>query len=279
MTSRKPAAAGFELLPAIDLRRGLVVRLVGGDFGRETIYGEDPVAFAIGFVDEGARWLHVVDLDGARDPTMRQVDVVSAIVAGVGDRASVEVAGGLRDAMGVDDVLHAGAARAVIGTAALADPSLAGRLVSTHGAGRIAVALDVRDGMAVGHGWQPGSPGVPVRDALGRLADQGVTTFEVTAIDRDGTLQGPDLSLLAVLVGLGRGAIVASGGISTLDDVRAVRALGCTGAIVGRALYEGRLLLAGAAAELRRAAVHPRRPGSMTPSVSWREARGVRAGR
>ena len=249
MQARKPGDGAFDILPAIDLRAGRVVRLVRGDFARETVYGDDPVAVATGFAGEGAGWLHVVDLDGARDPAARQVDLVAAIVAGVGERAKIEVAGGLRDAAAVAEVLAAGAARAVMGTAALRDPGLVAKLVATHGADRIAVALDVRDGLAVGHGWQHGPGGVPVVAALTTLSEAGATTFEVTAIDRDGTLDGPDLVLLARLVALRHGAVIASAGIASLDDVRAVRSLGCTGAIVGRALYDGRLAL-GAAIEV-----------------------------
>jgi phosphoribosylformimino-5-aminoimidazole carboxamide ribotide isomerase len=248
MTSRKDDAAPFDLLPAIDLRGGRVVRLVRGDFDRETVYGDDPVEVALGFVDSGATWLHVVDLDGARDPAARQLGVVAAIVAGVGERARVEVAGGLRDEAAVAQALRAGAARAVLGTAALADRALVGRLVAAHGTDRVTVALDVRDGLAIGHGWEPGTSGPPVEVALTRLAEVGVTTFEVTAIDRDGTLEGPDLALLADLVALGHGAIIASAGISSLADIRAVQGLGCAGAIVGRALYEGRIRLAEAIA-------------------------------
>jgi len=248
MLARKAGSAAFDLLPAIDLRGGRVVRLLRGDFARETVYADDPVAVAERFVDGGARWLHVVDLDGARDPAKRQLGLVAAIVAGVGDRARVEVAGGLRDERAVSSALAVGAARAVVGTAALADPTLAACLVKTHGTGRIAVALDVRDGMAVGHGWRTGAPGQPAADAMARLADVGVATFEVTAIDRDGTLAGPDLALLGALVGAGRGSVIASGGVSSTDDLRAVRALGCRGAIVGVALYEGRLTLEAAIA-------------------------------
>ncbi len=108
---------------------------------------------------------------------------------------------------------------------------------------RIAVALDVRDGLAVGHGWQAGAPGTPVDEALATLAAVGVTTFEVTAIDRDGTLGGPDLALYERLIALDRGAIIASAGVASTEDIRAVRDLGCAGAIVGRALYDGRLTL------------------------------------
>jgi phosphoribosylformimino-5-aminoimidazole carboxamide ribotide isomerase len=251
MATYNPEARGdFDILPAIDLRRGRVVRLLRGDFERETIYSEDPVLVAERLVREGARWLHVVDLDGARDPAARQFGVVAAIVDGVGERARVEVAGGLRDEPAVEGALRAGAARAIVGTAAVADPSFAARLVAAFGSERIAVALDVRHGMAVGHGWRPGVPGVAVDEALGHLADAGVTTFAVTAIDRDGTLEGPDLGLLGALTRAQRGAIIASAGISTIDDLRAVRALGCTAAIIGRALYEGRLCLADAAIAL-----------------------------
>jgi len=245
-------APPFDILPAIDLRDGRVVRLLRGDFDHETIYAVDPVAVAVAFVRAGARRLHVVDLDGARDPAARQLDVVAAIVSGVGDAAQVEVAGGLRDEESAAAMLAAGAARIVVGTAALRGPLFARRLVDRHGPDRIAVALDIRDGRAVGQGWVPGDPGLPLEGAVSALTDAGVSTFEVTAIDRDGTMAGPDLALLGRVVALRRGAVIASAGIATTDDLRAVRALGCSGAIVGRALYEGRLTI-GAALEALRA--------------------------
>jgi phosphoribosylformimino-5-aminoimidazole carboxamide ribonucleotide (ProFAR) isomerase len=155
----------------------------------------------------------------------------------------VEVAGGLRDVQAVAEALAAGAARAVVGTAALREPGFAGRLVGTHGSDRVAAAIDVRDGRAVGHGWSADAPGTDAAEAIRRLADVGLLTFEVTAIERDGLLEGPNLGLYERLVGLDLGAIIASGGIATLEDLRAVRDIGCSGAIVGRALYEGRLLL------------------------------------
>ena len=244
MTARNMTASTFEVLPAVDLRGGRVVRLVRGDFGDETVYGSDPAAAAAAFVAEGARWLHVVDLDAARDPVARQANAIAAIVARVGDRVRVEVAGGIRDEATAAATLATGAARIVLGTVALREPPLVGRLVARHGAERIACALDVREGRAVGHGWRTGAPSVPVEEALDALADAGATTFEVTAIDRDGTLEGPDLALLERLAALGRGAIIASAGIASLADLAAVRDLGCAGAIVGRALYEGRLSLA-----------------------------------
>jgi phosphoribosylformimino-5-aminoimidazole carboxamide ribotide isomerase len=234
-------ATPFDILPAIDLRGGRVVRLRQGDFDRETAYDADPVDVAVGFALAGARWIHVVDLDGARTGAPAHRRVIAAIVEAVGGLTQVEVAGGLRDERSVADALEAGAARIAIGTAALKDPAFAGRLIASHGAERTAVAIDVRDGHAVGHGWTTGVETVDAAVAIERLADVGVVTFEVTAIDRDGLLEGPDLELYRRLVALGRGSIIASGGIASLDDVSAVRGIGCRGAILGRALYEGRL--------------------------------------
>jgi phosphoribosylformimino-5-aminoimidazole carboxamide ribotide isomerase len=241
--NRSRPSSGFAILPAIDLQAGRVVRLVRGEAASATTYGEDGAAAVDAFVAHGARWLHVVDLDGARDPRARQAGAVAAVLARVGERARVEVAGGLRDEAAVETILLDGAARVVLGTAALQDPGLAGRLVGRYGATRVAVALDVRDGLAVGQGWVAGAPGEPAVDALERLADAGVRVFEVTAIDRDGTLGGPDLALLGELVRRRRGDVIASGGIAGVADIAAVRALGCVGAIVGRALYDGLLSL------------------------------------
>ena len=238
----------LEILPAIDLRGGRVVRLQQGDFARETAFSADPAAVARAFVDAGARWLHVVDLDGARAGTPQSGPLIAAIVATVGDRVAIEVAGGLRTPEAVRDALDTGAARVVIGTAALDDPSFAGRLVETHGPASIVAAIDVRRDRAVGRAWATGEDGPLAVDAVAALADAGVTTFEVTAIERDGTGTGPDLDLLRRLVDLDRGAIIASAGIASVGDVMAVRAIGCVGAIVGRALYDGRLGLGDALA-------------------------------
>jgi phosphoribosylformimino-5-aminoimidazole carboxamide ribotide isomerase len=236
-------ASAFEILPAIDLRGGRVVRLERGDFARETAFSDDPVAVARAFADAGARWLHVVDLDGARSGAPAHTEVIVAIVGAVGRRVAVEVAGGLRSADAVGAILTGGAARVVVGTAALRDPRFAGSLVGTHGADRIAVAIDVRDGRAHGDGWDAQAVTADASEAIRQLAEEGVETFEVTAIDRDGRLIGPDLDLLARMVGLGRGRIIASAGISEVNDIRAVEGIGCAGAIIGRALYDGRFSL------------------------------------
>ncbi|MEW5990777.1 MAG: HisA/HisF-related TIM barrel protein [Chloroflexota bacterium] len=232
--------ARFDLIAAIDLRDRRVVRLREGDFARETVYDDDPAAVAADLVARGVRWLHVVDLDGARAGEPRQDDVVRSILDAVGARAGVEVAGGLRSAAAVDAVLERGARRAVVGSAAIADPSFAGKLVRRHGADRIAVAIDVRDDLAVGGAWQPGTSGRPVLETVDALREAGVTWFEATAISRDGSLEGPDLGLLRSIVGRAAGRrVIASGGIATVEDMVATWAVGCAGAIVGRGIYEG----------------------------------------
>lgn len=233
--------ANFEILPAVDLSGGRVVRLQQGDFMRETAYDDDPVQVARGFMDAGATWLHVVDLDGARDGEPRQLQLVAEIVAEVHGRMRVEVGGGLRTAEDVAGALGTGASRVSVGTAALNDPTFALTLVARYGADRVVGSLDIRDGLAVGEGWRLGSPGIAAADALEMLCASGIDTFEVTAIDRDGLMGGPDVALLRSLVGLGRGRIIASGGISSVDDVLAVQAAGCRGAVVGRAIYESRV--------------------------------------
>ncbi len=232
-------ATTFDILPAIDLHGGRVVRLEEGDFQRETTFGDDPAAIAVGFADEGAGWIHVVDLDAARTGLSAHAAAIAGIVASVGERLRVEVAGGLRSEATVANALDLGAARVVVGTAAIRDPAFAGRLVAIHGASRIVVAIDIRDDRAVGDAWSAADRGVAVDETIRRLADQGIDTFEATAIERDGLLAGPNLGLYERLVRLERGAIIASGGIATVDDIRAVQAIGCRGAIIGRALYSG----------------------------------------
>jgi len=232
---------GFEVLAAIDLLGGRVVRLRRGDFDSAIAYGEDPSAVAERFVAAGIRWLHVVDLDGARAGRPVHGSAIAALLRAVEGRASVEVGGGIRDAVAAASLLDAGVERVVLGTAALRDSTLAAALVARFGPERVTVAIDIRDGRTLGEAWRAGATGDDPAAVVARLSDAGVRTFEVTAIDRDGTLEGPDLDGLRGLVELGRGAIVAAGGIGSSADVAAVCAVGCVGAIVGRAFYEGRL--------------------------------------
>jgi phosphoribosylformimino-5-aminoimidazole carboxamide ribotide isomerase len=243
----------LTILPAIDLRGGRVVRLERGDFARQRVFADDPAPVAAAFAAQGARWIHVVDLDGARDGGQRQERAIRAIVdvlASTPDSraALVQVAGGLRDANAIAAALDAGAARVVLGTAAIARPEVVADAVARHGPDRIAVALDVRGDQAVGEGWVPGAIGRPLGDVLDALDEIGVATLVVTAIARDGLLGGPDLELLGRVVDRTDAATIASGGIRSIEDLEAIRRIGCRGAVVGRALYDGRLDLGSALA-------------------------------
>ncbi len=230
----------FEILPAIDLVGGRVVRLRQGDFATADVFSEVPLAVAKAFVVAGARWLHIVDLDGARAGEPMQARTIGRLVDAVGPAVACEVAGGLRTERAVDDVLAAGATRVVLGTVALEDPAMVGRLVSRLGPERLVAAVDVRAGLAVGDAWHPAARGTSVDLAIRRLVDVGIRLFEVTAIGRDGLMAGPDLELLATVADMAVD-LIASGGVRSVADLRAVRALGCAGAIVGRALYDGSL--------------------------------------
>lgn len=230
----------MQLYPAIDLRGGRCVRLHQGDYGAETIYGDDPVAVARRFADAGAVWIHLVDLDAARtgEPVNRPLVTTVATVVG----ARVQAGGGVRDEAAAESLLDAGVARVVLGTAAVHDPALVERLAARH-PGAIAVGLDARDGEVAVRGWTEGA-GISVLDAVRRFADAGAAALVVTDIGRDGTLVGPDLDGLARALAATEVDIVASGGVGSLDDLRALDALEIdgrrlAGAIVGKAIYEG----------------------------------------
>jgi phosphoribosylformimino-5-aminoimidazole carboxamide ribotide isomerase len=230
----------MDLFPAIDLRDGKCVRLLQGDYARETVYGGDPVAMAKEFEAAGAPWVHVVDLDAARTGRPENRDVVAAIAAAVS--VPVQTGGGIRDEFSAEALLDAGVRRVVIGTAALEEPSLVRRLAGRH-PGRIVVGLDGRAGEAALRGWTEGS-GVTVLEAVSRFEDAGVAAFVVTDISRDGMLAGPDLPGLTAVLRATTVDVVASGGVASLDDLRALAALSVdgrrpAGAIVGKAIYEG----------------------------------------
>jgi phosphoribosylformimino-5-aminoimidazole carboxamide ribotide isomerase len=228
--------------PAIDLRGGRCVRLLEGDFARETVYGDDPVAVARRWEAAGAAWLHVVDLDGARAGRPVQGDVVAAICRALS--IPVQVGGGLRDATAVDAVLAAGAARAVVGTMAVRDPAACAALCRAH-PGRIAVGLDARDGRLRTGAWLDDSEATP--EALApRVAAMGAAAIIYTDIGRDGTERGPDLDGTRRVARAAGIPVVASGGVGRVDDVSAVAALagdGVAGVIIGRALYTGAVRL------------------------------------
>ena len=244
------------MIPAIDLRRGRVVRLEQGDFERETAFAADPAETARRFAEAGARWIHVVDLDGAREGRPRQATTIASIVeAAPGTR--VEVAGGLRDGPSIEAALGTGAGRVVLGTIAITDPEVVAAAIERHGPERIAVALDIRGGRAVGGGWLGGAPQRDARRLIDEVGTLGVETIIVTAIERDGLLGGPDVALLRACVRATSANVIASGGVASIDDLREARAIGCAGAIVGRALYDGRLDLAAAIRALAAVSLAP----------------------
>jgi phosphoribosylformimino-5-aminoimidazole carboxamide ribotide isomerase len=228
----------IDLYPAIDLLGGRVVRLRQGDYADETVYGDDPVAVAREFAAAGARWIHVVDLDAARsgDPVNRPV--VAAIVSAVDGAARVQTGGGVRSLADARELADTGVARVVMGSAAVSNPSL---VEAASDIVAVAVGLDHRDGDVAVHGWTEGS-GLALDDAYALFPTAEV--FVITDIGRDGMLVGPDLDGLARSAELAGAPVIASGGVSSLDDVIALtRIENLGGVITGKALYEGRFTI------------------------------------
>ncbi|MGQ0671047.1 MAG: 1-(5-phosphoribosyl)-5-[(5-phosphoribosylamino)methylideneamino]imidazole-4-carboxamide isomerase [Actinomycetota bacterium] len=225
------------VIPAIDLRGGRCVRLLRGDPQAETEYDADPVAVARRFETEGARRLHVVDLNAALGNGSNR-ETVAAICRSVA--IPVQVGGGLRTIEAVEDVLGEGAARAVIGTAAALDPGFVAEAADRFG-DRLVVAVDVEGDRAMVRGWQEEGP--PIDEAVPALEEAGAPRFLITSIAVDGTLEGPDLALYERVLALTDRPVIASGGVRSADDVRALRDLGAEGVVVGKALYEGTLEL------------------------------------
>jgi phosphoribosylformimino-5-aminoimidazole carboxamide ribotide isomerase len=226
------------VIPAIDLRRGRCVRLFRGDPGAETVYEADPVETAIRFEAQGARRIHVVDLDAAFGEGSNR-EVVVRILRAVA--IPVQVGGGLRTVADVGEILARGAARGILGTSAAADPGFVAEVVAEVG-DRVVVAVDVRNDRVMVRGWREEGPRLEV--AVASLADAGAPRFLVTAIARDGTMEGPDVDLYRRIVGWTEVPVVASGGIRHADDVRSLRDAGVEAAVVGKALYAGTLDLA-----------------------------------
>lgn len=234
----------MEILPAIDLRGGQCVRLRQGDYNQETIFG-DPVEMARRFASEGATRLHLVDLDGARVGRPVNHEVVRNIVAAAG--LPCQLGGGIRDQAAIEGWLAAGVARVVLGTAALKDPELVREACRRH-PGRIAVAIDARGGNVAVEGWAETSD-VTTLDLAARFADAGVAAIVFTDVERDGIMEGANVAATARLTQATAIPVIASGGISGLGDLAALKAAGAAGAIVGRALYDGTLDLGQALAQ------------------------------
>jgi phosphoribosylformimino-5-aminoimidazole carboxamide ribotide isomerase len=232
------------IYPAIDIKGGRCVRLAQGDFDAETRYG-DPVEQACRFAEAGAEWIHVVDLDGARDGAARQRELIGVIVEAAG--VNVQCGGGVRSADDVQALLDLGVARIVVGSAAVTRPEDVGSWISKYGAERLCAAFDVRreDGeyVVATHGWKESS-GVLLNAALARFSDGALRHALITDVSRDGMLAGPNTALYAGLSAkFPRLDVQASGGVASLADLAALRKTGVAGAIIGRALYEKRFTL------------------------------------
>ncbi|MDP9828328.1 bifunctional 1-(5-phosphoribosyl)-5-((5-phosphoribosylamino)methylideneamino)imidazole-4-carboxamide isomerase/phosphoribosylanthranilate isomerase PriA [Kineosporia succinea] len=243
MSDLDPTPPGkLELLPAVDVVDGQAVRLTQGEAGSETGYG-DPLEAALNWQRAGAEWLHLVDLDAAfgRGSNRELITRVVTELSGLG--VKVEMSGGIRDDASLRAAMDTGCARVNLGTAAIENPDWTRKAIAEFG-DRIAVGLDVRGTELAGRGWT--SKGGDLWETLTRLDDDGCARYVVTDVTKDGTLQGPNLDLLAEMCSRTSKPVVASGGISTLDDIAALRALtkvGVEGAIVGKALYSGAFTL------------------------------------
>ncbi|MDZ4168523.1 MAG: 1-(5-phosphoribosyl)-5-[(5-phosphoribosylamino)methylideneamino]imidazole-4-carboxamide isomerase [Coriobacteriia bacterium] len=226
------------VLPAIDLLGGRAVRLAQGDYERVTVYNEDPVAQAREFAEAGAEWIHVVDLDGARDGVPGNTEVIERIVAEVG--IPVQTGGGIRTLETMVRLVGAGASRLVLGTKLATDPAFVREAVARFG-DRVAAGIDARDGMVAVQGWREGTA-TPAAELVAELRDLGVGHLVYTDISRDGMQTGVSVDAYEQIAETAGFPVIASGGVSTLDDFRELAALGpdvIAGAITGRALYEG----------------------------------------
>jgi phosphoribosylformimino-5-aminoimidazole carboxamide ribotide isomerase len=239
------------LYPAIDIRGGQAVRLLQGDYERETTYDADPVDAATRWAGEGAEFLHVVDLDGAKAGEPQNLDAIRRIAAAI--ECPIQVGGGLRDAGSVGAVLKAGAERVVIGTAALRDPAFLDAMLEAHG-DRIVVSVDARDGRVALEGWTEAGEETVI-EAVAAIGKRGVTRFLCTAIEVDGTMEGPATELLGEIAAVTESQVIASGGVGDLTHLESLTQdapPNLEGAIVGRALYERRFTVAEAIAALGR---------------------------
>ena len=224
----------MEIIPAIDLKSGLCVRLYQGDYQQETVFSDDPLSVALAWQEQGAPRLHLVDLDGAAGGVPVNLDVITSIIQNL--TIPVQVGGGIRDMATAESLFAAGAARVVIGTAAVENPSLVEDLCRKHGSQRVIVAVDAKDGLVAIKGWLE-TTGITAQDLVERMALLGVRRILYTDISRDGTLTEPNFEANADLVRTTDMAVLASGGIATLDHILRLVDTGAEGAILGRALY------------------------------------------
>ena len=230
----------FTPIPAVDIRGGRCVRLVQGDFSRETRYADDPTEMARHWESQGAQRLHVVDLDGARDGIRANANVIARLIAGVS--VPVQVGGGVRSLGTARELLEQGADRVVVGTRAVEEPDALTDWIHVLGADHLVVGVDARDGKLATRGWMnPTDLGVV--EFCERLEGLGVRRVIYTDVGRDGLLSGPNVETTREIARTTRLAVIGSGGVSSVEHLKALSAAGAEGAIVGTALYEGRLSL------------------------------------
>ncbi len=228
----------MELYPAVDVQGGRVVRLRQGEAQHATTYAGEPVAVARSFARDGARWVHFVDLDRAFGRGDNR-DLAQRFLAAT--QVKVQVGGGLRTEEAIAEMLDWGAARVVIGTKAVMDPAIVARLLARHGTDRLAIGIDAKHGQVVVRGWTEVFD-LTALELAARVKGQGARTVIYTDVARDGMLAGPDVAGARTIAALGLD-VIASGGVASLDDLRQIRDAGLSGAVVGRALYEGRFTL------------------------------------
>ena len=230
----------MKLYPAIDLRGGQAVRLYQGDYDQMTVYNADPVAQARAFIDAGAKYLHVVDLDGAKDDTTANLQTIAAIAKLGG--LKIEVGGGIRDEERIRRYLDLGVDRCILGTIAVKDFAFTEKMARTYGA-RIAVGVDMKQGYVAVNGWKEVTP-EPGMDFCRRCAAAGVGAIIATDISRDGTMQGTNLDLYRELLTIPGIEVTASGGIARMEELAELQAMGCHAAILGKSIYTGAIDLA-----------------------------------
>ena len=230
----------MEVIPAIDLREGRCVRLYQGDYAQEEIFGVDPVAIALRWQSEGAKLLHIVDLDGAASGSPKNVDAIRAIASSV--NITVEVGGGIRDMEKAVLLSDAGADRLVLGTSAVEDPELVTQMLERFGVDSVVVSVDAKDGWAALRGWKQSSQ-MKALDLMDGMVALGVSRFEYTDISRDGTMTEPNFEAVTEAVNYVSVPIIAAGGIANVRHLERLAELGVEGAIVGKALYTGAVIL------------------------------------
>ena len=229
----------FTIYPAIDMRGGNCVRLLQGDYNKETVYGDSPFDMARQFASVGAQWIHMVDLDGAKDG--KRVNDRFVIQAAKELNVHVQIGGGIRTEADILHYLENGIDRVIIGSIAVSNPEFAIEMIKKYGA-KIAVGIDAKDGFVATHGWLDTSK-VRAVELGKRFADAGAETFIFTDIATDGTLSGPNIAAVCEMAEATGKNVIASGGVSSLADLKAIAAKGISGAIVGKALYENRFTL------------------------------------